>query len=262
MLHSRFFVTLTLIATVFLTSSCSRTTQTTSGASYLDRYNDYRLIPRSEDSQASINDLVREVAAVEPILRFPARIGIARVADRRLTTIPGEEMEYWLGVRDTLGDSFGEFVPVNPMIANLAAESVNLNRHDDLALINEIRLGSARQHLDAVLIYEVFSLTESNRNLLKIADLTIIGGYLLPSEQVEAEGFANAILIDVMQGYPYGTADVVVDKETSFTPSNYKYSTKNDLSSLVMTKAVSALSEEVEGMMQQLKSELKHANRE
>ncbi len=236
-------------------SGCSQTTQTTSGQSYLSQYQD---VVHQEQSiginSSNINQKVREVAAIEPILKFPARIGIARIEDAQLTNIPGEEMEAWLKVRHNLGgESLGEFVVVNPMVADLASSSVNMS---STSLVNKIRLGAARQHLDAVLLYEVYSKTDSKTNFLAIADITIIGGYILPSEQVEAEGFANAMLIDVIQGYPYGTADITIDKETALTPSNYEYEKEKKQSSIVKTKAAIALAPEVETMIRELKYKL------
>lgn len=238
----------------FILSACSRSTQTTSGKSYLSQYQNLTYEENTESGYKTLDQKIRDVAAVEPILKFPARIGLARIEDGELTNIPGEEMEAWLKVRENLGgEQIGEFLIVNPMVADMASSSVNLG---STSLVNKIRLGAARQHLDAVLMYEVYSKTDSKTNFLAIADITIIGGYILPSEQVEAEGYGNAMLIDVIQGYPYGTADVVIDKQTSLTPSNYEYEKRDKYSQIVKTRAAIALSSEVEKMFQSLRAEL------
>ncbi len=93
----------------------------------------------------------------------------------------------------------------------------------------EGQLGAARQYLDAVLIYEVFSRENSESNILTVRILTIIGGYILPSKAVAIEGFANALLIDVLQAYPYGTASATLDKK-EMTTSFGKFEKMKELS--------------------------------
>lgn len=199
----------------FVLTACSQTTQTTSGRAYLDQYQYADTDSVGENTQGlTFDQQVREVAKVEPILKFPARIGLARIDRGRLTAVPGDEIEAWMETREKLGDKFGEFIPVNPLIANMVSQSVDLKNYN---VINKIRLGAARQHLDAVLIYEVYSKSETNKNALAVADLTIIGGYLLPSRAETTEGFATALLIDVLQGYPYGTAQASVDKQKAIS---------------------------------------------
>ena len=68
-----------------------------------------------------------------------------------------------------------------------------------------IRLGAARQHLDVVLIYESFGKSQDRSNPLAITKLALIG-YFLPTENIEAEGLAQAVLVDVRNGYHYGSA--------------------------------------------------------
>ena len=72
-----------------------------------------------------------------------------------------------------------------------------------------IRLAGARQHLDAVLIYEVDATADSKNNPLSLADWTIIGAFVLPSQDVKAQGVAQAILLDVRNGYHYGSVQAV-----------------------------------------------------
>jgi len=49
----------------------------------------------------------------------------------------------------------------------------NDNKYDRRDVVNNIRRGSARQHLDYVLIYEVSDTSDKTRNALQIADLSI-----------------------------------------------------------------------------------------
>ena len=233
--------------------ACSQHTQTSSGRSYLDQYKN---VPTVSDGE-NIDQLIRQVANVEPVLTFPARIGLARIDRGRLSNIPGEELEAWIKTRDNLGSGFGEFVPLNSMIANMVSSSVSSQNNSHVTMVmNKIRLGAARQHLDAVLIYETYSASDSQSNILSVANVTIIGGYLLPSKAIETEGFANAMLIDVVQGYPYGTAEVVLDKETKYSTSWGASDSKRNFSEKIKTKAAIKLTDEVEVMFRNLRMEL------
>ncbi len=254
-----------IISAFILMTGCTQHVQTTSGRAYLERYD--HITPYSEDEQdqadqksQDINQLVREAAAVEPTLRFPARIGIARIDAGYLTSIPDTEVEAWEKSRQKLGDSFGEFIPVSPMIVSMVTASTNYETHKGYDhritnVMNEIRLGAARQHLDAVLIYEVYSRENSDSNLLSIGNLTIIGAYLLPSKAVTTEGFANAMLIDVIQGYPYGTAEASLDKSEMSTTFGRREKMEQ-MSDQIKSEVTIKLVTEVEDMFRDLQLDL------
>jgi len=211
-------------ATALYLAGCSHSVQTTSGAQYLSNYDELapQLAKSVGDSIASETetplrlsdrDLIREAANVEPILKFPARFGLARIERGRLTSIPESEARAWAefakGYRE-----YGSFTHVDPIIAEFTSASLQPNktsyerRHDTP---KKIRLGAARQHLDAVLIYEVAVSSKSQNTGLAFADLTILGGAFLPTRGLEAAGIAKALLLDVRNGYPYGTASTEVD---------------------------------------------------
>lgn len=207
-----------------LLSACSRTTQTTSGEVYLSQYKSVPVAAPLYQKKAadgtvteeikSIDQRVREAAAVEPVLKFPARIGLARIENSNLTVMPMEEADGWNKAAEKLGRGFGEFVPVNPMVARMVAGTRNYGQYDGAGTIDAIRLGAACQHLDAVLVYEVITKESQHSNILAAANTTILGGYILPSERHDAEGLGNALLIDVIQGYPYGTVTTTVKKQS------------------------------------------------
>lgn len=253
-----------------LFSACSRTVQTTSGGSYLEKYKSQVTASApplrsfsgnrgNEDSveAISLTEKILEVAAVEPTLTFPARVGIARIERGELTVIPEKEAEDWKKMQDNLGNNFGQLIPVNPLIANMVASSVGLESRNRMNnVIQKIRFGAARQHLDVVLIYEVYSKNDMDRNILAITDLTIVAGYFMPSRKVEAEGFANSMLIDVIQGYPYGTANIALEKEEMTTTLWGSDDTEEELSEQVKARAAQKLTEEVEKMFFELRLEL------
>lgn len=242
-----------LIASLSAISGCSQHIQTSSGQSYLDKYEQKNVSISTEDGAKDINELVREAANIEPTLKFPAKIGIARIENGQLTAIPGSEVEYWEEGRRNIGYKFGEFVPISPLITEMAVASVDYNeyRNNTANVVNKIRLGAARQHMDAVLIYEVYSREQSDSNFLAVADLTIIGAYLLPSKAVETQGYANALLIDVIQGYPYGTAEASLQK-SEMASTFGKHDKMNELSGEIKTEVAAKLVGEVEEMFKDL----------
>jgi len=258
-------IALTIVC-LFL-ASCSATTQTTSGKSYLQKYSEPSASSQYHYSgngdEVSFEEKMRQVAAVEPRLTFPARIGLARIDKGRLSTIPGKEMEAWMQLADKLAPGYGKFVPLNQLVVSMVEdkESPTSNccqygKRSVEKVIQKIRLAGARQHFDVVLIYEVFSKSNRESNFLAIADLSVIGGFILPSRALEAEGFGNAILIDIFQGYPYGTIDVTVDKEELMSTSWGRGNNERELSEKVKTQAAVKMAGEAEDLIKRLRMEL------
>ena len=138
----------------------SHTVQTTSGREYLNGYGN----PDQPVGEAgSIEEEVRRIANVEPTLRFPARIGLAKLYNGRITNLTAEEVEAWEEAKKQMGSEFGEFVPVNALIAELVSGKEDGKRRSPSDIFRKVRLGSARQHLDYVLLYEIFSETKSTK---------------------------------------------------------------------------------------------------
>ena len=240
-------------------AACESHVQTTSGKSYLEKYKDLPSVAArkrsptagevaKEQADPTFQETLVKAASVEPILKFPARIGLARIDQGRLTGVPGAEAEAWLKVRKNLGRDFGEFVPLSPMVAHMASRGTGRNVNDTM---EKIRLGAARQHMDAVLVYEVYSKAHTERTLLAFTDVTLIGAFIFPNRSVEAKGFANAMLIDVFQGYPYGTANVTLDDE-SLSTSFGSDENERELAESVKIKAGVKLTGEVEKMFERL----------
>ncbi|MEO1471068.1 MAG: hypothetical protein AAFV86_18640, partial [Pseudomonadota bacterium] len=132
-------------ATVALTAACSHQVQTTSGADYLagwtpptavasatqstddasaqaSRTAGATTVPATGDAMARA---LRAAAAVEPTLRLPARIGLARVARGHIVAIPAAEAE----ALEPLAASFaqlGTVVPVEPLVVRYTVSEVGL----------------------------------------------------------------------------------------------------------------------------------------
>lgn len=180
---------------VALLSGCANTVQTTSGAAYN--------AARPEFDAAKGNPIDREVsqaANIEPLLRFPARLGLARIQNGQVVAVPPREADAWIAFAHDHAD-LGSFVPISPLIAQLAHPA----GPDARTVADTVRLAAARQHVDAVLIYSVGGTSQDTASALSVADLTIIGAFLVPSRSVKGEATASGLLIDVRNGYPYGT---------------------------------------------------------
>lgn len=176
-------------------AACGHGVQTSSGEAY-----NARPVLHAD----ALTPEVRRTAAVEPMLELPARIGLARVAGGRLTAVPEAEALLWRGLAERHPEA-GRFVPLSPLVAAMAAEG------GAEGVLREIRLGAARQHLDAVLVYELGVRSGRSRTPLAVADLTVIGAAVLPTRSLEAQAVAEALLIDVRNGYPYLTASAAAD---------------------------------------------------
>jgi len=184
-----------------------------------------------------------------------------------LSIVPQEEMEKWASLAERYDGRLGEFVQVSPFIAELMKggdiapsfsdrQAVRNRANNSLAeIVGTIRVTAARQHLDAVLIYEVYGKSDVDTNLLQIADLSIIGAFLLPSRKVTAVGHAQALLVDVRNGYPYGTASTTVDDHT-YTTSASLSRTRTNTDTATKTAAALQLIDEIEPMMDRLEVEI------
>ncbi len=237
-------------------AGCSVTTQTTSGQDFV------RGIPQTVSTQKdNLEARVREAADVEPILRFPARIGLARIGKDfgrlKLMPTPTVEAKAWLELVDELGPEYGEFVPISPLIAAMMTPEHPVNQWRDQVrdTLETVRLAAARQHLDAVLIYETDSTANSKDNPLSLADWTVIGAFVLPSQDVKAQGVAQGILLDVRNGYHYGTVQTTAD-DKALSARFSSSEAERELAKRVETAAVEKLTRETRIMMRMLKAKL------
>lgn len=233
-------------------TACTNVAQTSSGADYLSRY---EAVSRRDTAGPSLDEAIRVAADVEPLLTFPARFGLARIANGRLTAIPAAEQEIWQKLA-TDWSAVGEFVPVSPLIVATTSDipycGSNYGCPDRLGeLVKSIRTGAARQHVHAVLIYEVGVRSSKEASGLGFMDLTIIGGAFLPTRRIQAAGVAQAVLIDVWNGYPYGqaVAQRSLDELTRSWGSDARTEAKREQVALM---AVEALMPELDQMMRGL----------
>ncbi len=238
-----------LIASTLSLAACSHTTQYTSGQDYLRQYDNVATLTTA--ASGSIEADIRNIAAIEPDLQFPARIGLARIERGKLISVPQDESESWTILHKRLGPSFGDFVPVSPLITSMVSKT-DSKTPNARNVVDNIRRGSARQHLDYVLIYEVTDTADQNRNALQVADLSILGLFILPSRNIKVDSTATAMLIDVRNGYPYGTATAFAERK-AVTTSVGSRGRKAKLKDKARVIAVENLTDDVEDFMFELR---------
>ncbi|MEM6557014.1 MAG: hypothetical protein AAF642_14135 [Pseudomonadota bacterium] len=231
---------LSAVALIGITA-CGTSLQTTSGSDYLARYDASHEI--ANGMPTDVDEDVRRIAAIEPNLIFPARIGLARIQNGQLTTLPADEARIWQDLAEETDRAFGEFVPVSPLIAAMVNEPRTTRTNRAAAVIADIRRGAARQHLDYVVTYEVGSSRQEKANALALADLTIIGMFVLPSRTLEVEATASALMLDVRTGYPYATLTTHAEKSGVSRVISDR-STGRDYADTAEERAVAKLAEE------------------
>lgn len=95
-------------------TACTRSVQTISGKDYIARYeNRYPLAVARCGSETDADIL--QIAAIEPDLVLPARIGLARIGPYGdLISPPAAELDIWTDFAEAYGSGAGEFVPISP----------------------------------------------------------------------------------------------------------------------------------------------------
>lgn len=236
-----------LIALILGLAACGPSIQTSSGAAFIDSAPNG--VPRMIDAD------IAKAAAVEPDLHFPAKIGIARVVNGALTLPPAEEMALFAGVAER-NRNLGQFVAVSPLVMSMVTAqpsqiSNQRGGRNATQIIQNIRLAAARQHLDYVIIYEVGARSRTGDTPFALADVTLIGGILLPTRNIQVAGVGAAMFVDVRNGYPYGTTQTAADL-SGYARSFASDRRSDTLRAQATLKVAEALVPDVEDMLQQL----------
>ena len=232
-----------LLAAVILgATACTPHIQMTSGEAYIGS--------TPGEVTRAIDADIAAVAAVEPDLHFPARIGIARVVNGGLSLPPMAETALFAEVAER-NSQFGEFVPVSPLVLALVSETQNNDRNRARSVIHDIRLAAARQHLDYVIVYEVGARSRTGNTPFALADVTLVGGMLLPTRKIEVAGIGAAMFLDVRNGYPYGTAQVAADL-SGFARTFQSGARREELRERATLKVTEVLVPDIEKMLAEL----------
>lgn len=174
-------------------SACTPSYQTSSGAAYVAK------------QPARIDADIARIARIEPDLQFPAKIGVARVINGRLTAIPGAEAAL-----------FGDFGAQNPHLGRIEALSPLVHQMvqgeaTTKGTLHAIRMAAARQHMDYIIVYEIGARSRTANTPFALADVTLIGGALLPTRSIKVAGVGSAAFVDVRNGYPYSNVTTTTD---------------------------------------------------
>jgi hypothetical protein len=151
------------------------------------------------------------------------------------------------------GALYGSFVPISPLLAEMTTSATGADAVR--GVVDQIRLGAARQHVDAVLIYEVGTTREDSGSLLSVLDLTILGAWVVPSRSIGGNVLASALLVDVRNGYPYGTVSASA-QESGISTNVGSTGRSIQLAEQAKVAAVRNLAGESEAMLAKLKGEL------
>jgi hypothetical protein len=172
----------------------------------------------------------------QPMLRLPARIGIARIAARRHSVIPAREAGPWSVLAGRLGPRFGRFIQITPLSA--AASGGH-----EAGLVAHIRAAARQQAIAAILIYHV-----------KSSGLTQTA-VVLPSSRLDAQAVATAVLIDARTGFVYGTTSATA-RATDYTWASRRGEASALLRARMEAAAVAKMTVEVQAMAEEIRGKL------
>ena len=239
----------TLLLLTALTA-CAPGMQNSSGRDYV--------AARGATGHLSIDADIARIAAVEPHLHFPARIGVAQVSGGQLI-LPDPTTADLLTALALRHADMGVFIPVSPSIASMvgtAGSSGIAPRYtgSDHDAVQDIRRAAARQHMDYVLIVEVAADSTETDTALAVADVTLVLGAILPTRQIKVVGVGQALFVDVRNGYPYATAQTSQDLQ-GLARSFGTYRRAQALEAKALTKTTAALVPEIDTMLTNLVTE-------
>lgn len=271
---------LVLLATMML-GCADHSVQTTSGKDYLAKYKstgktEVAANPRPTKSspvaRVTFDQALHHVANIEPTLSFPARIGVAKIgcwmgydqpSDQGLTLEPckgsqhlhPDEVTAWSEMASNLGTSFGTIIPISALAINDALQEAGRIGLEPGSLnqVERVKLAAARQHLDAVIIYETEQRSTKDTNALAIGDLTLIGAFVLPSKRVEGQAYAAAIMVDPRSGYPYGQIEASAESGDRYTSTVQAHAEARDAMLDAEMQVVNALANETEKAIRNLR---------
>lgn len=144
-------------------------------------------------------------AAVARGLTLPARIGLVRVRNGRITPVPGPERARWAGMVFQVNQRLLyplRLVPLPPPQPATAAAVADAPAPG--GGIESLLDGAARSGLDAVLFYELSVRVEGDRLAAALADLPVFGGVIPQTASTEGHGTALAVLVDSADGAVMG----------------------------------------------------------
>lgn len=102
----------------------------------------------------------------------------------------------WRDAATQLGTGFGSFAAVNTFTSVSDAEADVMAR---------VRRAAQQQGLDYVLVYSVNAQADNIGTAFSLLNLTIVGAYIVPTRDIEAQVTLSAAFIDVASGHIHAT---------------------------------------------------------
>jgi hypothetical protein len=169
----------------------------------------------------AIDPAARQAILSEPALRFPARIGLARLETGALSAVPQGEAEAWLAMVQDLGPGWGELVPISPLVVaedgpqggdavcgtGTRDASAPCGSSDIAVLLGSLRRAAIRHRLDAILIYEMVAESARAATSTDGNEPAPLSALLRLVAADGAAGRAQGVLMDARHGAVYGFAE-------------------------------------------------------
>lgn len=148
------------------------------------------------------------IASVTRALPVPARIGLLRIAEGRITAIPADELGRWRGALREVNRGLLYPIRAVPMAPAETADAAAGALADAIAAAVT---GAAVAGLDAVLAYELSVAVPGNPGAAALSALPLVGGIVPVAAMARARGQGRALLIEAQGGAVIGRAAARMD---------------------------------------------------
>jgi rhombotail lipoprotein len=171
---------------------------------------------------------VAEIEALRPQLTPPFKLGITP------PVLFGDEVRYnpWGWSGQAPGIRLGTWTPEEVMLLERWAEEAraaglvseveflpailigNETEGDARGLLSRVRQAAARTHVDAVLLLHPRSHSYANLTALSLLDLTLVGLFVVPSQEVHTQTALEGLVLDTRNEYLYSATSGYAEDET------------------------------------------------
>jgi hypothetical protein len=150
----------------------------------------------NDGSLQTTDTAIADVRGLKPQLQFPCRIALYMKPgqhDWRWTPEDKASMQQWAAALKNEGIA-SEVFPLPELV---------VNNSDGKTDVKALRIAAARCGADALFVIHGAAQTESHQNFASVFDITIIGGYVIPSSHRDSLFMIEGVLLDVDNGYIY-----------------------------------------------------------
>ncbi len=163
-----------------------------------------------EDSWVLSDATVEELRSLEPTAEGPLRVGIAPILVHPASCWTARRNTAWTRAERECLHRLGEELTEYGILEELVVLPQILvdprrPRRSESHLVG-LRRAAARHRLDAVFVTQAVSDLDQASNALSILNLTIVGAWIVPSQETAAACVMEGALFDVRNEYLYATA--------------------------------------------------------